>query len=171
MSRHSAANRSWLLDTLLLSLQRDGGEMAEAAFAGRCHCGAIRFVYRTALAPRDWSVRACQCSFCRAHGVVSTSDPRGSFELLAAHAGSLQRYRFGQRSADFLLCRTCGVYVAAVMATQGRHYAVINVRALESAPQELPAAVALRFDGEQAAQRIARRLQRWTPVVGHFDPP
>ena len=140
----------------------------QAAFAGRCHCGAIAFVYRTAAAPRDWSVRACQCSFCRAHGVVSTSDPAGSLEL-SANAGSLQRYRFGHRSADFLICRTCGIYVAAVMEADGRYYAVINVRTLDSAPWELPTPVALSFDGEQAAQRKARRLQRWTPVIGQYD--
>jgi hypothetical protein len=135
----------------------------EAAFTGRCHCGAIRFVYRTALAPRDWSMRACQCSFCRAHGVVSTSDPAGSVEF-STRDDALQRYRFGQRSADFLICRNCGVYLAAVTESAGRRYAVINVRALEAPPPELPAPATLSFDGEQPEERNARRLQRWTPV-------
>jgi hypothetical protein len=142
--------------------------MAEVAFAGACHCGAIKFVFRTALAPRDWSVRACQCRFCRVHGVVSTSDPSGSVEI-STRSDQVQRYRFGQRSADFLVCRNCGVYVAAVMESEGRRYAVINLRTLESPPPQLPAPVAMSFDGEQAAQRTARRLQRWTPVVGDFD--
>jgi hypothetical protein len=141
--------------------------MVEAAFAGKCHCGAIAFVFRTAIDPHYWSVRACQCSFCRAHGVVSTSDPTGAVEI-SGNSDQVQRYRFGQGSADFLICRTCGVYVAAVMESNGRRYAVINVRALDSAPRELPMPVALSFDGEQAAQRNTRRLQRWTPVV-QFD--
>jgi hypothetical protein len=142
--------------------------MTEAALAGSCHCRAIGFVYRSALAPRDWSIRACQCGFCRAHGVMSTSDPAGTVEFRASD-GALRRYRFGQRSADFLICGNCGVYVAAVMESAGRRYAVINLRALESPPPDLPAPVALSFDGEQAADRNARRLRRWTPVVGRSD--
>jgi hypothetical protein len=139
--------------------------VSEAAFSGSCHCRAIGFVYRTALAPQDWSVRACPCSFCRVHGVVSTSDPAGSVEF-SAREGAVQHYRFGQRSADFLICRNCGVYVAAVMEQAGRRYAVINVRALEAPPPELPAPTTRSLEGEQPAQRNARRLQRWTPVVG-----
>src|ERR671925_2309177 len=138
--------------------------MSEAAFQGGCHCRAIGFVYRTALAPGDWSVRACPCTFCRAHGVVSTSDPAGSVEI-SARENALQRYRFGQRSADFFICRNCGVYVAAVMEHAGRRYAVINVRTLDP-PPNLPAPVVRSFESEQPAERNARRLQRWTPVVG-----
>jgi hypothetical protein len=139
--------------------------MSETTFAGGCHCRAIGFVYRTARAPQDWSVRACSCAFCRAHGVVSTSDPAGLVEL-SAREGTLQRYRFGHRSADFLICRNCGVYVAAVMGHAGGRYAVINVRALEAPPPGLPPPTAHNLEGEQPAERNARRLQRWTPVVG-----
>ena len=146
----------------LLSILMAG--MSDTTFSGRCHCGAIGFVYRTALAPQDWSIRACPCGFCRAHGVVSTSDPAGSIEL-SARKDALQRYRFGHRSADFLICRHCGVYVAAVMESGGRRYAVINVRALEAPPPGLPAPISRSLEGEPPAERTARRLQRWTPVV------
>lgn len=134
------------------------------AFTGRCHCGAIGYVYRTALAPEHWSVRACQCSFCRAHGVVSTSDPAGTVELSASE-GALQLYRFGQRTADFWICRNCGVYIAAATESGGRRYAVINVQALETRPPSLATPIESTWDGESTAQRGERRLQRWTPVV------
>jgi len=96
--------------------------------------------------------------------VTSTSDPAGSVEL-SARDGALQRYRFGQRTADFWICRECGVYIAAVMESGGRRYAVINVQALETRPPSLAAPVASSLDGEAKAQRDERRLQRWTPVV------
>ena len=39
--------------------------------------------------------------------MVSTSDPAGTVEL-SARDGALQRYRFGQRTADVWICRNCG---------------------------------------------------------------
>jgi len=143
-------------------------ESEPKAFSGSCHCGAIGYVYRTAVAPENWSVRACQCRFCRAHGVVSTSDPAGTVEL-SARDGSLRLYRFGQRTADFWICRECGVYVAAVMVSGGRRYAVINIQALEVRPPALPSPAEASFDGESVPQRNERRLQRWTPVVEGSD--
>lgn len=50
-------------------------------FEGACHCGAIGYLYRTALDPERWNVRACQCSFCRAHAARTTSDPAGSVQF------------------------------------------------------------------------------------------
>jgi hypothetical protein len=96
--------------------------------------------------------------------VVSTSDPAGTVEL-SARDGALQLYRFGQRTADFWICRNCGVYVAAVMESAGRRYAVINVQALETRPPSLAAPIDSSLEGESKSQRDARRLQRWTPVV------
>ena len=100
--------------------------------------------------------------------MISTSDPAGTVELWASE-GALQRYRFGQRTADFWICRNCGVYVAAVMESGGRRYAVINVQALESRPPSLAAPTASSLDGESKAQRDDRRLHRWTPVVERAD--
>ena len=96
--------------------------------------------------------------------MISTSDPAGTVELLARD-GALQLYRFGQRTADFWICRNCGVYVAAVMESDGRRYAVINVQALEARPASLAAPADSSLEGESKAQRDERRLQRWTPVV------
>jgi hypothetical protein len=95
---------------------------------------------------------------------VSTSDPEGTVEL-SARDGALHLYRFGQRTADFWICRECGVYVAAVLESRSRRYAVINVQTIEDRPPSLPAPVESRFDGESVPQRNERRLQRWTPVI------
>ena len=99
---------------------------------------------------------------------MSTSDPAGTVEL-SAREGALRLYRFGQRTADFWICRECGVYVAAVMESRGQRYAVINIQTLEERPLALPAPVESSFDGESVSQRNERRLQRWTPVVERSD--
>src|SRR4029450_9767709 len=122
------------------------------AYEGGCHCGAIGFVYRTALPAERWSIRACQCTFCRAHDALSTSDPRGELEFQLREPALLQRYRFGRRTADFLLCRRCGVYVGARMAAEGRTFVIITLHALAERPLELPAAAAMSYDGETDAE-------------------
>ncbi len=141
------------------------GEIPEGAscYEGRCHCGGIAYSYYTRSAPDKWSVRACQCSFCRAHGALSTSDPSG-FVIFHARAGAPQiRYRFGQRTADFLICGDCGVYVAAVIDTDRGAFTVVNINALNPRIEHLPAPQPMSYDTETPEQRIHRRMQRWTP--------
>jgi hypothetical protein len=137
---------------------------SENTFEGSCHCGAIGYVFRTAIAPESWSVRACQCSFCRAHAVRTTSDPAGSVQFQERVRGALHRYRFAQMTADFLICRKCGVYVGASISTPNGNYGIININALQPVPTDLPAAAAAVYEAETTEQRIARRAQRWTPA-------
>jgi hypothetical protein len=139
---------------------------ADKTFEGACHCEAIGYTYRTPIAPKEWSVRACQCSFCRAHMTLTTSDPAGSVEFFERSAGAMSRYRFGQRTADFLLCRNCGVYIGAVISSGRGRFAIVNVNALRDRPGALPAPTTADYGSESVDQRIARREQRWTPVVG-----
>lgn len=131
-------------------------------YRGGCHCGNVRALYRTSLRPSEWSVRACQCTFCRAHGALSTSDPHGSLALWADDEGLLQLYAFGTSSADFWICRACGVYVGAVM--RAAPFAILNARAVQPIPADLPPPATVRYEGESMAERSARRAQRWTPL-------
>jgi hypothetical protein len=133
-------------------------------FEGRCHCGAIGFELRTSRAPGQWAVRACQCSFCRSHGARTTSDPEGSVRFSIPDRSKLNRYRFGSRSADFYVCRDCGVYVAAVITSARGQFATLNVNVL-SPPVDVPVAAAISYDGESPGQKLARREQKWTPVT------
>ncbi len=75
---------------------------------GGCHCGALGFEFRTALAPSAWSIRACQCNYCRAHGGIYTSDPTGSVQFAHREPERALRYRFGHKTADFIFCGHCG---------------------------------------------------------------
>ena len=134
-------------------------------YRGRCHCGAIRYEYTTASVPGEWSVRSCQCSFCRAHGSICTSDPDGQIRFVFDEPGQLSRYRFGLRTADFLLCRRCGVYIGAMIERSGRKFGIICTNALDSRPEQLPAARPMTYDAEATGDRVQRRIERWTPVI------
>jgi hypothetical protein len=136
------------------------------SYEGSCHCGAIGFSYVTDMSPESWSVRACQCSFCRAHGARSTSDPGGSLRFVVSKPRELQRYRFGFHTADFLLCRNCGVYVGAVVATSRGSFGIVNLNALASEPSGLPPPAAVSYEAESRGERVRRREQRWTPLEG-----
>ena len=135
-------------------------------YAGSCHCGAIAFDYRASRSPDMWSVRACQCTFCRAHSALSTSDPSSTIAFHEYQTGLLQRYRFGLRTADFLLCRKCGVYIGAEIATITGRFGIININALRPIPRLLAPAVSMEYGSEAIEERISRRETRWSPVVG-----
>ena len=131
---------------------------------GACHCGNLRYEFETALAPEELPLRACQCTFCRAHGALSTSDPKGSVRIQVQDAGLLQRYRFGLGITDFLICRRCGVYLLAMMEIEGHHYAVLSANVLDCRERMGPVQP-MDYDGEDQVGRIARRKTRWTPVT------
>jgi hypothetical protein len=131
-------------------------------YEGRCHCSAIGYKFRTQVAPADWTIRACDCSFCRAHDVLSASGPTAQIEFFAREPDRMRRYRFGLRTADFLLCANCGVYVGAVMARDTGTFGIINIRALVAPPGDLAAVVPVTYDGEDEDSRIARRERRWS---------
>ena len=134
------------------------------SFSGSCHCGAVGFAFHTALLVTEWSVRECQCRFCRAHAARTTSDPAGRLIFRAHPQEALQRYRFGLKTADFLVCNRCGVYVGAQIETASGAFGIINTSALTPIPKDLPAAVPADYDSEGAGDRASRRERRWTPM-------
>ena len=65
---------------------------------------------------RTWETigpRECDCSFCRAHATRCVSDPAGRAAVFVADPERLVRYQFGLRTAEFLVCGGCGVYIGA----------------------------------------------------------
>ena len=126
---------------------------------GGCHCGAVRIAFETGgpLAPR-----ACQCSFCRRHAARSVSDPEGSGTLTLAIEPV--RYRFASRSADYLICPRCGIYVGAMAELDGRSLITLNLSAFDDPRQDLEG-TPVSYDGESEETKAARRLGRWTPVT------
>ena len=128
--------------------------------AGHCHCGAVRVILETEKAAADLPLRACQCSFCRTRGALTTSDPDGHLFVEAA-PGSVNRYRFGLRVTDFLLCAECGTYVAAVSEIDGAVMGIVNVLGAQVPGFEGRAPDPMHYDNETSDQRSDRRRGRW----------
>jgi hypothetical protein len=99
------------------------------------------------------------------HAALTSSDPAGALNFRAADAAAVQHYRFGARTADFLICRYCGAYLGASVSVNGSRFGLINVRTLRPFPNELPSPVLTNYDDESPAARIERRAARWTPLA------
>lgn len=140
------------------------------SYGGRCHCAALEYRYQTALAPQEWSIRACQCAFCRAHGAGTTSDPHGLVEFHADRPEWLRRYRFAHGVTDFLLCAQCGIYLGAVTEVSGALFAIVNVNALRPHPTGLREPVPVCHDSESVEQRNRRRARAWSPCRDRILP-
>lgn len=91
------------------------------------------------------------------------ADPAGALTIRAEPA-PLVRYRFRLKTADFLICSRCGVYVAALIEHEGGAFATLNSNTLEARNSLDPAPPLVQYEGETAAARVARRLGNWTPA-------
>ncbi len=138
---------------------------SEYTIEGSCHCGAIGFTLRTAQPPELWIVRACQCGFCRSHGARTFADPGGWVSFAVQDSSKLNRYRFGLKTADFLVCSACGVYLASVLTSPHGQFATVNINTL-CEPVMVADAQPVSYEGESIEERQARRERRWTPVEG-----
>lgn len=130
---------------------------------GQCHCGKLKASFETEKTPQELGVRTCQCEFCRRHGAVNISDPEGE-TLIDCAPEDLLRYRFALRTADFLICKHCGVYIAAVTGEGDDIRSTVNVVGLRmndfASVEETP----MQYGSENAEARVARRANRWTPT-------
>lgn len=134
------------------------------AHHGGCHCGKLRWTLESKLAAAELPARACQCPFCTRHGALSTSDPAGHLRFDSDDPALVLRYRFATRSADFLICRRCGVYVGALMEEGGAWFAIANLNTIEGRERLKPVPQPMVYDGEDEAARRGRRSARWTPA-------
>jgi hypothetical protein len=133
--------------------------------AGGCHCGNISVQLRLSRMPEQMLLRSCSCSFCRSHGTRTVSDRDGVADVTAGDWSQVERYRFGSRTADYLVCRRCGVYVGAVCDTRAGLRAVVNVNCLDDRDAFTQAPAAPDYDGEATAARLDRRTINWMPAV------
>jgi hypothetical protein len=127
---------------------------------GSCHCGQLKLRFESTKEPEQLAVRVCQCTFCLRHGARCTSDPAGKITVDIGEPGVTSRYRFGLKSADFLICGRCGVFIGAFMDA----LAVLNLNALDERARFVQPAQPMDYDGESLEERLARRRERWTPA-------
>ena len=117
---------------------------------GGCHCGNLRLTFYTSKPFEEMPIRACQCTFCRKHNVRATADPDGRLEIKVVDEAKLSRYKLGHGITDFLICRGCGVYVAATMQDEerGETLATCIVNTLELEQSRIKAPLAAHYDEE-----------------------
>lgn len=133
--------------------------------AGGCHCGNIAVTFESPKARDELALRACQCGFCRKHGVRTVSDPLGSLDIEIKDSDTLSRYHFGLRASDFIVCGRCGVYVGAVLEQDEACVATLNINVLDGHPFDGRAAKPADYSAEDGDRRRQRRLRVWTPTV------
>jgi hypothetical protein len=132
---------------------------------GGCHCGAIGITLRTTRCPHDQVLGACQCGFCRKHNARAFSDPDARVTLVAHEPEHLQRYSFGLQTAEAVICRRCGVYVAMVLIEEDRAWSTVNIDALKERALFTRPVEPRDFTAEDAVGRTARRKARWSPTT------
>jgi hypothetical protein len=136
---------------------------------GGCHCGNLRLSLRLSQMPAETRLRACGCSFCRAHNTRTTGDPSGSVDIHAADWSLVERYRFGTGTAEFLICKRCGVYIGAIGETASGTRAVINTNCLDDRAAFTRQPDPVDHDGEATGDRLVRRAANWTPASLHRE--
>jgi hypothetical protein len=89
-------------------------------------------------------------------------------KLTAANPRQLQRYSFGLKTSDQVICRQCGVYVAMTMTDGSQVWSVINVGTLDDRALFTRVLEPRDYSAEDREERIARRKARWcaTTLVG-----
>ena len=134
---------------------------------GGCHCGNLKVRLRLSQPPAEVLLRACGCSFCRRHNTRTASDPQGAVDIWADDWSLVQLYRFGTKTAEFVICRECGVYIGAIGDTPSGKAAVINTTCLDDRPLFTREPAPTDHDGEATESRLGRRAASWTPLTIH----
>jgi len=134
-------------------------------YVGGCHCGNIHVRLGLSKPPEENPLRACTCSFCRSHNPRIVADREGLFEVWADDWSLVENYRFGTRTCDFLICRRCGVFIAAVTQTPEETRAVVNANCLNDRERFTSVPVVHDFDGETSETRSARHAANWMPAI------
>lgn len=96
-------------------------------YAGRCHCGDVRFEIET-----DFhELTTCDCSICRRKNALMVRVHEDSFRLLSSETG-LSRYKFHTMTATHYFCKVCGIYPFHRKRVSPEYFG-INVHCLENA--------------------------------------
>ncbi len=97
------------------------------------------------------------------HGASYLSDAQGAASIGIRDSDQLLRYRFGENSSDFLICKRCGIYVAAIIEEQGRCWSALNLRLTNY--RDLEAPQVRRWRDQSRRERIEFRKAVWAPTV------
>jgi hypothetical protein len=132
---------------------------------GACHCGNLAFELDWPEPATRIPARACGCTFCRKHGASWTSNPEARLRVIVQDPAQVERYNFGTRTADFHVCKRCGVPAVVTSRIDGHDYAVVNINTFEGVDPAMFDRSTSDFDGEATEDRLARRKSRWIASV------
>ena len=132
---------------------------------GSCHCKNIRFAFRWPDSEPDIPVRRCGCTFCQKHGGAWTSHRDSDLTIAIDSESLVSKYRFGTKTADFVICSVCGVTPLVLCEIDGTLYSVVNVNTFEDADRISFSSSVTDFDGEDTGGRLERRKRNWIPQV------
>ena len=93
------------------------------------------------------------------------SDREGQFEVSADDWALVENYRFGTRTCDFLICKRCGVFIAAIAELATGAQAVVNVNCLNDRERFTSVPTLHDFEGETPETRLSRRAANWMPAI------
>jgi len=97
------------------------------AYEGGCHCGAVAF---SVDAEMPGQAISCNCSHCRAKGLLLAFVPASQFTLTKGE-GALTTYRFNTRKLGHHFCATCGVQpFSDGKGPDGSDMRAVNLRAV-----------------------------------------
>lgn len=129
--------------------------------SGKCHCGNLRFHLRWLPEPAEIPARACTCTFCTKHGALWTACADGELIVSVRDPALHSRYAFETRTADFHVCRRCGIVPVVTSRIDGNVYAVVNVNTFEAFDATLLKRTSVSFDTEDETSRQERRRRHW----------
>ncbi len=105
--------------------------LAMGKINGGCQCGNVTVEAELSGAFETYNPRVCDCEFCSKHSAAYLSDAQGSLVIAIANESDVSRYRQGSKTAEFIVCKQCGVLVAICHRTSEALFATLNVRALD----------------------------------------
>lgn len=123
---------------------------------GRCRCGNVSVSARLSRPPQEFTPRACDCSFCRAHHTAYVSDADGQLVVSYRDSADLARLHQGSGTVDFLACRRCNTLIGALWSDDGHAYAALNSQMLDN-----PAILGAPQPASPQSLPLDERKQRW----------
>lgn len=115
------------------------------AFEGQCHCGTVAFRVEGDLPTQALS---CNCSHCRAKGLLLAFVPGDALAITAGEA-ALTDYFFNKHAIAHRFCKTCGVQPFGMgKGPDGAQMAAINLRCVPAA--DLGTLTIQDYDGASA---------------------
>jgi hypothetical protein len=96
------------------------------AFEGSCHCGKVTF---SVAADMPTGGMDCNCSHCRAKGMLLSFFPRSAFTLKSG-ADAVKPYTFNTHKIEHQFCSACGTQPFAFgnNPADGTPLACVNLR-------------------------------------------